>query len=154
MSTTRMGRGFLRNEANSGSLRGKRAGGAGVARMARNSSKETPAGSSRRFSRMDWNWRGAAPGGEKTEGLALSDPAAEAAGVGWKIGLHKRLTWTAEASAFLGRGAVETKTSYQPKTAEASAVLRLWGLADHGSWSSPHVFQGAVFRERSYLASG
>ena len=54
MSTTRMGRGFLRNEANSGSLRGKRAGGAGVARMARNSSKETPAGSSRRFSRMDW----------------------------------------------------------------------------------------------------
>ena len=76
-------------------------------------------------------WRGAAPGGEKAEGLALSDPAAEAAGVGWKIGLHKRLTWTAEASAFLGRGAVETKTSYQPKTAEASAVLRLRELADH-----------------------
>jgi hypothetical protein len=94
---------------------------------------------------MDWNWRGAAPGGEKTEGLALSDPAAEAAGVGWKIGLHKRLTWTAEASAFLGRGAVETKTSYQPKTAEASAVLRLWGLADHGDGVRRTCFKALCF---------
>jgi hypothetical protein len=36
-------------------------------------------------------WCGAAFGGDEAKSLGLSDPAVEAAGVGWKIRSHKRL---------------------------------------------------------------
>ena len=53
--------------------------------------------------------RGAAFGGDEAKGLALSDPAAEAEGVGWKIRLHKRLTWPLKLQRFLGGAVLKLK---------------------------------------------